>query len=76
MILGITNRLHVVWTAGHWDEISIRVLPETWQNLQVRHIISKAREAKSDLEAGGSGRKGLYMRRSRFSMLGREERCE
>jgi hypothetical protein len=23
--LGITNRLHVAWTAGHWDETSIRV---------------------------------------------------
>jgi hypothetical protein len=76
MKLGITNRLHVVWTAGHWDEMSIRVLPEMWQNLEVRYIILEAREAKSDVEAGGCGGKGLYERRRMFSTLGREEGCE
>jgi hypothetical protein len=76
MNLGMTNRLHVVWTAAHWDEMSIGVLPEMWQNLEVRYIILEARGAKGDVGAGGSGGKGLYMRGRMFSMSGREEGCE
>jgi hypothetical protein len=76
MNLGITNRLHVFWTAGHWDEMSICVLLEVWQNLQVRYIISEAREAKSNIEAGVSGGNSVYMLRRIFSMLRREVGCE
>jgi hypothetical protein len=51
----------------------IRVLPEIWQNLQASCVILGAMEVKNDLEDDGAGGKDVYMRRGRFSTLGRQE---
>jgi hypothetical protein len=51
----------------------IRVLPEMWQNLQASYVIMGAAEATSDLEDDGAGGTDVYMRRGKFSTLGREE---